>query len=138
MNEEKRQKLFANRQASSRQRNEAWKKGIEEGYISPDSMKRWVAEHDECVTCLALNDMTIGIQEKFPSGDPPLHPDCFCDVEMVDVDVSDFENMTWNEIDVELDSLLGEGQKKKKKVVIDAEVDAFPSEGKEKKKKFYL
>jgi hypothetical protein len=145
VNEEKRQKLFANLQASSRQRNEGWKKGIEEGYISPDARKQWIAEHDACATCLALNGMTIGIQEEFPHGDPPLHPHdpprqiiCRCTVDMVDEDVSDFENMTWDEIDAELDSLFGEGKKKKKKIVIDAEADTFPSEGKKKKKKYFL
>ena len=115
MNEDKRQKLFASRQAASRDRSEDWKRGVEEGYISRNARKQWMAEPDACDTCLALNGMTIGIQDEFPHGDPPLHPHepphqiiCRCTISLVDdFSDSDFEDMSWDEIDTLIDDLQG-------------------------------
>lgn len=94
--------------ASSEGRNQAWQQGIEEGYISPAAQKQWVTEFDACEICLPLDGETVGISADFPDGDPPLHPNCRCTLDMVDVDVSDFEEMSWDEIDAELDALFGE------------------------------
>jgi hypothetical protein len=94
--------------ASSEGRNQAWQQGIAEGYISPDSMKQWSVEFDACEICSPLDGETVGISAEFPDGDPPLHPNCRCTLDLVDIDVSDFEDMSWEEIDAELDSLFGE------------------------------
>lgn len=94
--------------ASSEGRNQAWQQGIAEGYISPDAQKQWVAEPDACEICSPLDGETVGITDEFPGGDPPLHPNCRCTLDMVDIDVSDFEDMSWDEIDAELDSLLSQ------------------------------
>ena len=94
--------------ASSEGRNQAWQQGLADGYIDPDSQKQWVAEFDACEICSPLDGETVGISAEFPDGDPPLHPNCRCSLDLVDIDVSDFEDMSWEEIDAELDSLFGE------------------------------
>jgi hypothetical protein len=94
--------------ASSEGRNQAWQQGLAEGYISPDSQKQWVAEFDACEICSPLDGETVGISAEFEGGDPPLHPNCRCSLDLVDIDVSDFEDMSWEEIDAELDALFGE------------------------------
>lgn len=92
--------------AANEGRNQAWQQGIEEGYVSPAAQKQWATEPDACEICIPLDGESVPITGEFPDGDPPLHPNCRCDVLMVDVDVSDYENMTWDEIDAELDQLL--------------------------------
>jgi hypothetical protein len=94
--------------ASNEGRNQAWRQGIEEGYISPAAQKQWQAEFDACEICLPLDGESVPITGDFPDGDPPLHPNCRCDVIMVDVDVTEYEDMSWDEIDSVLDELLGE------------------------------
>ncbi len=96
--------------ASSEGRNQSWQQGIEGGYISSAAQKQWVTEPGACDICLPFDGEIVGITEDFPDGDPPLHPNCLCDLDMVDVDDSDFEEMSWEEIDTELDALFGEQQ----------------------------
>lgn len=96
--------------ASNEGRNQAWQQGIEEGYISPAAQKQWVAEFDACEICLPLDGISAPISGSFAEGDPPLHPNCRCDVIMVDVDVTEYEDMSWDEIDAVLDELLEENR----------------------------
>jgi len=43
--------------------------------------KEWSVSQDEvCDECLALDGKVIGLDEDFPDGDPPLHPNCRCDL----------------------------------------------------------
>lgn len=52
-----------------------WKEsGVVEG-------KQWIVAQDgECDECAALDGASVGLDEEFPGGDPPLHPNCRCDV----------------------------------------------------------
>lgn len=43
--------------------------------------KEWiVAQDNECDECSALDGKTVPLDEEFEDGDPPLHPNCRCDV----------------------------------------------------------
>lgn len=94
--------------ASNEGRNQAWRQGVEEGFISPAAQKQWAVEFDACPECLPLDGESVPITDEFPDGDPPLHPNCRCTTNLVDVDVTDFENMTWDEFDTEIDQLLSD------------------------------
>jgi hypothetical protein len=93
--------------ASNAGRNEAWKQGVDGGYISPNAVKEWQAEGDACQICAPLNGEQVPLSESFPEGDPPRHPNCRCNVKLVDEIPADITSMTDEEIDAELDSLLG-------------------------------
>ena len=47
------------------------------------ALKRWDASNDAltCMECSSLDDTEIPIEEEFPQGDPPLHPNCRCSIE---------------------------------------------------------
>jgi hypothetical protein len=94
--------------ASNEGRNQAWQQGVEEGFISPVSRKQWAAEFDACDICMPFDGTDVALGEDFPDGEPPLHPNCRCDVILVDVDVTEYEDMSWDEIDSVLDELLQE------------------------------
>lgn len=43
--------------------------------------KEWiVAQDNECDACAELAGEIVPLDEEFPEGDPPLHPNCRCDV----------------------------------------------------------
>lgn len=43
--------------------------------------KEWiVAQDNECDACAELQGEIVPLDEEFPEGDPPLHPNCRCDV----------------------------------------------------------
>lgn len=43
--------------------------------------KEWIVAQDEvCEDCQALDGMVVSLDGSFPGGDPPLHPNCRCDV----------------------------------------------------------
>jgi len=45
------------------------------------AQKEWkVAQDGECDDCQAMDGQTVDIDESFEGGDPPLHPNCRCDV----------------------------------------------------------
>lgn len=42
--------------------------------------RRWsVAQDEVCDDCLAMANEVVGIEDEFPGGNPPLHPNCRCD-----------------------------------------------------------
>jgi len=45
--------------------------------------KRWDASLDSltCTTCEGLDGREVELDEEFPDGDPPLHPNCRCSIE---------------------------------------------------------
>ena len=45
--------------------------------------KQWDAAPDCCDECQMIDGLVVGIDEEFPDGDPPLHPNCRCSVEAV-------------------------------------------------------
>ena len=99
--------------AANEGRNEAWRQGIEEGFINPGVKKYWSVEIDgrECEICVTVAAMydeenAIPITEQFPDGDPPLHPMCRCDVLLSDAPDADLTSMTDEQLDAEIDRLL--------------------------------
>ena len=99
--------------AANEGRNEAWRQGIEEGFINPGVKKYWSVEIDgrQCEECVAVGDQydednAIPITEQFPDGDPPLHPMCRCDVLLSDRVDPDIAQMTDEQLDAEIDRLL--------------------------------
>ena len=99
--------------AANEGRNEAWRQGIEEGYINPGVKKYWSVEIDgrQCEECVAMGDQydednAIPISDQFVDGDPPLHPMCRCDVLLSDRVDPDIAQMTDEQLDAEIDRLL--------------------------------
>ena len=93
--------------ASSEGRVEAWRQGIEEGFISRFAQKQWVAEFDACQICLDLEALgPIGISADFPEGEPPAHPNCRCDVILIDDPEADWEGVTDEQLDDIIDTIL--------------------------------
>jgi len=92
--------------ASNEGRNEAWKQGIDEGFVNPNSLKRWQAEGSACDICAPLDGTEVGVLLSFPEGDPPRHPNCRCNVQLVDEIPEDILGMTDAELDAEISSLI--------------------------------
>jgi SPP1 gp7 family putative phage head morphogenesis protein len=43
--------------------------------------KQWLVAQDEvCEDCQAMDGMVVALDSEFPGGDPPLHPNCRCDL----------------------------------------------------------
>lgn len=99
--------------AANEGRNEAWRQGIQEGFINPGVKKYWSVEIDgrQCEECVAMGDQydeagAIPITEQFIEGDPPLHPMCRCDVLLSDEVDPDIASMTDEQLEAEIDRLL--------------------------------
>lgn len=92
--------------ANSEGRKEAWGQGVEGGWIDPGAQKEWIAEADACEICEPLSGMRVPLNEEFPEGDPPAHPNCRCDLLLVDEVPQDIRDMTDAELDAEIESLL--------------------------------
>lgn len=93
--------------ASSEGRQEAWRQGIEEGFISRFAQKQWLAEFDACQICLDLEALgPIPITSDFPEGEPPAHPNCRCDVLLVDDPEAEWEGITDEQLDEIIDNLV--------------------------------
>lgn len=93
--------------ASSEGRQEAWRQGLDEGFISPEAEKRWFVEFDGCDIC--MNNGILGwipINEDFPTGEPPAHPNCRCDVLLRDEPVDEFTTMTDEELATAINDLI--------------------------------
>ena len=48
--------------------------------VLPNGFKQWLLAPDACEECEAYGDVVVPIDEDFPEGDPPLHPNCRCDL----------------------------------------------------------
>lgn len=94
--------------ANSEGRKEAWGQGVEGGWIDPGAQKEWIAESDACEICEPLSGMRVPLNEEFPEGDPPAHPNCRCDLLLVDEVPQDIRDMTDEELDAEIARLLDE------------------------------
>jgi hypothetical protein len=73
--------------ASHEGRREAWRQGIEEGFISPLDRKYWSANDDDrlCEDCAQMAAQygqaeAILLDADFEFGEPPIHPMCRCDI----------------------------------------------------------
>ena len=96
--------------ANSEGRQQAWGQGVAGGWISPDALKVWNAESDACEICMPLNGMRVPLKGQFPLGEPPAHPNCRCDVLLVEDIPKDITQMTDAELDAELERLISGDQ----------------------------
>lgn len=71
------------RKAESLAQREAFRAASERGQLQVDQMKRWVTA-DPCPECIDLGGLEVPVLEEFPDGDPPIHPNCRCSVELAD------------------------------------------------------
>lgn len=95
--------------ASSEGRQQAWQQGIDEGFISPNAMKQWIVEFDGCQICQGNGALgQIPLKDEFPTGEPPAHPNCRCDVILVDEPVDEFTTMTDEELADAINDLINE------------------------------
>jgi hypothetical protein len=77
-------------QASHEGRREAWRQGLEEGYISPYDRMYWSANDDDrlCEDCAQMAAQydeanAILLTDEFEMGEPPIHPMCRCDIALL-------------------------------------------------------
>jgi hypothetical protein len=98
--------------ANTEGRNQAWQQGVDEGFIQPNEyVKEWSTEIDgrECDICAPLNETQVGFNDTFPQGDPPIHPNCRCDILLVPIQVEDdISRMSDDEVDAYIDQLINE------------------------------
>jgi hypothetical protein len=73
--------------ANSVGRQDAWAQGMEQGYISPNAQKEWIAEPDACEICAPRNGTRHPASEPWPDGEPPAHPNCRCDLLLIPDDL---------------------------------------------------
>ncbi|HEY7824673.1 MAG TPA: ADP-ribosyltransferase, partial [Acidimicrobiia bacterium] len=97
--------------ASHEGRREAWAQGIEEGFIAPDSEKKWSANLDGrvCNQCADLDGTVVPLAGTFPNGEPPLHPSCRCDVLLIPKQPQGMEELAAlsdEELDAQISSLI--------------------------------
>ena len=112
-------------------RNQAWNQGVEEGWITPDEWRReWSTEIDgrQCSICGPLNETQVGFRESFPQGDPPIHPNCRCDVILAPAPVDDdIAAMSDEELDTYIDELTS-GEKPQNELSIDERLAQLEAE----------
>lgn len=73
--------------AASEGRQIAWNQGIEQGFISVNAQKEWIAEADACDICSPRNGTRHPVNKPWPGGEPPAHPNCRCDMLLIPVPV---------------------------------------------------
>lgn len=73
--------------AASEGRQLAWNQGIEQGFISINAQKEWIAEADACEICSPRNGTRHPVNKPWPGGEPPAHPNCRCDLLLIPVPV---------------------------------------------------
>jgi DNA topoisomerase-1 len=66
--------------AANEGQQELWNQAIENGLLTGREMKEWIYTPDgnACPDCEELDGQTVPVDEEFPDGDPPLHPNCRC------------------------------------------------------------
>jgi DNA topoisomerase-1 len=66
--------------AANEGQQELWDQAIEKGLLTGAEMKEWIYTPDgnACDDCEELDGQTVPVDEEFPDGDPPLHPNCRC------------------------------------------------------------
>lgn len=74
--------------AASEGRQIAWNQGIEQGFISANAQKEWIAEADACEICSPRNGTRHPVNKPWPGGEPPAHPNCRCDMLLIPVPVA--------------------------------------------------
>lgn len=63
---------------------QGWSQAVEEGLLTGDEQKTWIAAEDPCPECEEVDGETVPMDEDFSVGDdPPLHPNCRCTMGLV-------------------------------------------------------
>jgi SPP1 gp7 family putative phage head morphogenesis protein len=63
---------------------QGWDQAVEEGLLTGDEQKTWIAAEDPCPECEEVDGETVPMDEDFSVGDdPPLHPNCRCTMGLV-------------------------------------------------------
>lgn len=96
--------------ASHEGRREAWAQGLEGGWIDPTYEQQWIASSDACEICLPFNETRVPLGQRFPAGDPPLHPNCRCDVQLIEGSGRDpsLASLTDAQLDALINTLAGD------------------------------
>lgn len=73
--------------ASNEGQQEAWNQAVDDGVLTGDEKRVWIATDDEllCPICGDLADTEVGLDEEFDDGidEPPAHPNCRCTMGLV-------------------------------------------------------
>lgn len=73
--------------AQNEGREEGWRQAAEEGFIAPESMRRWVTAQDErtCDECAPMDGEEVPWDGVFSNGltNPIVHPNCRCAVILI-------------------------------------------------------
>lgn len=95
--------------ASHEGRREAWAQGRAEGFIPATAKKQWSTAIDDrtCDICGPLNEFTVPIDADFPDGEPPIHPNCRCDVLLLDKPDADISRMSDAELNDQFADVFG-------------------------------
>lgn len=58
----------------------ALRQAVSIGYLPESSLKTYILTDDEklCPVCSELEGESVPVNDEFPGGDPPLHPNCRC------------------------------------------------------------
>jgi hypothetical protein len=66
--------------AANEGQRQAWGQAVDEGLLSPDSQRVWIATDGCCDECDALDGQTADLDGEYEDGvdGPPLHPNCRC------------------------------------------------------------
>jgi len=68
--------------AVNRGLRDVWALMITRGELSADTERLWVVEPDACDICEPYDGVAVPLTEEFDEGDPPLHPNCRCVVQL--------------------------------------------------------
>lgn len=64
--------------ASNQGQRELWRQAREQQLLPRDVQRVWIVGNDPCPICEELDGETVGMDEEFAEGDPPIHPSCVC------------------------------------------------------------
>jgi SPP1 gp7 family putative phage head morphogenesis protein len=67
--------------AANHGQREVWRQAQEQDLIKPQTTERvWIVsgDSDTCDECDSYDGETVDVDDEFPDGDPPLHPNCRC------------------------------------------------------------
>lgn len=66
--------------AANEGQRQAWAQAVDDGYLTGDEQRVWIATEGACPECEALDGETADLDGEYPDGSdgPPLHPNCRC------------------------------------------------------------
>lgn len=67
--------------AANEGQRQAWDQAVDDGLLTGDERREWIATEDACPECEALDGALADLDGEYPDeggGGPPLHPNCRC------------------------------------------------------------